>query len=125
MDLALNNLQRLICHKTQPSSRPTKQPTNQPAEIFNQSDVRSSSCHGSSTNIPDLLSPLHPIVHRFWQVLSATSRIDTELLYVGSNWSPCFYSTMCACLNYRTIYLIFIVKFQCYDPYVFLQLIHD
>ena len=27
MDLALNNLQRLICHKTQPT-QPTKQPTN-------------------------------------------------------------------------------------------------
>ena len=30
MDLALNNLQRLICHKTQPTNQPTIQPTNQP-----------------------------------------------------------------------------------------------
>ena len=29
MDLALNNLQWLICHKTQPN-QPTNQPTNQP-----------------------------------------------------------------------------------------------
>ena len=34
MDLALNNLQRLICHKNQP----TNQPTNQ-VKIFFQSDV--------------------------------------------------------------------------------------
>ena len=27
MDLALNNLQRLICHKTQPIKQPTDKPT--------------------------------------------------------------------------------------------------
>ena len=27
MDLALNNFQRLICHKTQPTNQPTNQPT--------------------------------------------------------------------------------------------------
>ena len=27
MDLALNNLQRLICHKIQPTNQPTNQPT--------------------------------------------------------------------------------------------------
>ena len=26
MDLALNNLQRLICHKSQPTNQPTNQP---------------------------------------------------------------------------------------------------
>ena len=26
MDLALNNLQRLVCHKIQPTSQPTNQP---------------------------------------------------------------------------------------------------
>ena len=51
-------------------------------------------CRGTSTDIPDPRSPLHPIVHRFWQVLRATSRIGTELLYVGSSWSPCFCSAM-------------------------------
>ena len=30
MDLALNNLQRLICHKTQS----TNQPTNQPSQFW-------------------------------------------------------------------------------------------
>ena len=40
--------------------------------------------------IPDTLSLLLPIVLCFWQVLRATSRILTELLYVGSSWSPCF-----------------------------------
>ena len=53
----------------------------------------SSSCHATSTDIPDPLSLLL-IVHPFWQVLRATSRILTELLYVGSSWSPCFCSAM-------------------------------
>ena len=35
------------------------------------------SCCGASTDIPDLLSPLLPIVHRYWQVFRATSRILT------------------------------------------------
>ena len=39
------------------------------------------------------LLPL-PIVHRFRQVLRATPRILTELLYVGSSWLPCFCSAM-------------------------------
>ena len=34
----------------------------------------SSSCHAASTDIPDPLSPLLPIVHRLWQVFRATSR---------------------------------------------------
>ena len=49
-----------------------------------------SSCRAASTDIPDPLSPLLPIIHRFWLVLKATSRILTELLYVGSSWSSCF-----------------------------------
>ena len=45
-------------------------------------------------DIPDplSLSPPLPIVHRFRQVLRATPRILTELLYVGSSWSPYFCS---------------------------------
>ena len=35
----------------------------------------SSSCHATSLDIPDPLSPLFPIVHRLWQVFRATSRI--------------------------------------------------
>ena len=35
-------------------------------------------------DIPDSLSPLLPIIHRFWQILRVTSRILTELLYVGT-----------------------------------------
>ena len=49
----------------------------------------SSSCYATNTDIPDPCSPLLHIVHRFWQVLWATSRIFTELLYVGSSRSPC------------------------------------
>ena len=51
---------------------------------------RSSSCRAISTDIPDPLSPPLPIVHRFRQVLGATSRIYTEQLYVCSSWSSCF-----------------------------------
>ena len=55
----------------------------------------SSSCRAASTYIPDPLSPLLPIVHRFWQVLMATSHIPTELLYVYSSWPSCFCSAIC------------------------------
>ena len=56
--------------------------------------MSSSSCHAISTDIPDPLSPPLPIVHCFRQVFRATSRIDTELLYVGSSWSSCLCSAM-------------------------------
>ncbi len=49
-----------------------------------------SSCQAASTDIPGPLSPFLPIIPRFWQVLRTTSRILTELLYVGFSWSPCF-----------------------------------
>ena len=39
-------------------------------------------------------SPPLLIVHCFRQVLRATSRIGTELLYVGSSWSSCLCSSM-------------------------------
>ena len=54
-----------------------------------------SSCRAASTDIPDPLSPLLPIVHRLWQVFRATSRILTELLYVCSSWLSCFCSAIC------------------------------
>ena len=56
--------------------------------------VSSSSCHATSTDIPDLFSPPFSIVHSFWQFFKATSRIGTELLYVGSSWSSCLCSSM-------------------------------
>ena len=59
------------------------------------SSISSSSCRATSTDIPDPLLPLLPVVHRFWKVLRAISRILAELLYVGSSWSPCFSSAMC------------------------------
>ena len=55
----------------------------------------SSSCRAPTTDILDPLLPLLPIVHRFWQVFRATSRILTELLYVCSSWSSCFCSAIC------------------------------
>ena len=39
--------------------------------------INISSCHATSTDIPDPLSPLFPIVHRLWPVFRATSRILT------------------------------------------------
>ena len=55
----------------------------------------SSSCRAASTDIPDPLSTLLPIIHHFWQVFRATSRILTELLYVCSSWSSCFCLAIC------------------------------
>ena len=42
--------------------------------IYTSSSSSSSSCRVASTNIPDPLSPLLPIIHRLWQVFRATSR---------------------------------------------------
>ena len=53
-----------------------------------------SSCRASSTDIPDPLSPLFPIVHRPWQVFRSSSRILTELLYECSTWPSCFCSAI-------------------------------
>ena len=44
---------------------------------FKSSSSSSSSCLAASTDIPDPLSPLLPIVHRLWQVFRTTSRILT------------------------------------------------
>ena len=41
----------------------------------NYSSSSSSSYRATSTDIPDTLSPLLPIIHRFWQVFRATSLI--------------------------------------------------
>ena len=43
--------------------------------------IVSTSCHATCTDNLYPLSPLLPIVHCFWQVLRATSRILTYLLY--------------------------------------------
>ena len=58
------------------------------------SSSSSSSCRAISTDIPDPLSPRLPIIHCFRHVLKATSRIGTELLYVGSSWTSCLCSSM-------------------------------
>ena len=57
----------------------------------------SSSYRAVSTDIPDPLSPLLPIVHRLWQVFRATSHILTELLYVCLSWPSCFCSAIYGC----------------------------
>ena len=47
--------------------------------------ISSSSCRAISMDIPDPLSSLLPIVHRFRWVFMVTPRISTDL---GSSWSP-------------------------------------
>ena len=71
----------------------------QPAGQLDVASIQqsSSSCRAASTDIPDPLSPLLPIVHRFWQVFRATSRILTELLYVCSSCPSCFCSAIWGC----------------------------
>ena len=58
------------------------------------SSSSSSSCHAISTNLPDPLSPPLPIVDCFRQDFMDTSRIGSELLYVGSSWSSCLCTSM-------------------------------
>ena len=55
----------------------------------------------------DPFSPHLPIVYCFRLILRATSRIGTELLYVGSSWTPCLYSFMWrGSLEYITFELV-------------------
>ena len=44
---------------------------------FSRTSSSSTSCRAASTDIPDPLSPLLPIIHRSWQVFRVTSRILT------------------------------------------------
>ena len=57
--------------------------------------ISSSSCRAASTDIPDPLSPLLPIIHRLRQVFRVTSCVLTLLLYVSSSWSSCFCTAIC------------------------------
>ena len=52
------------------------------SELSSSSSSSSSSCRTASSDIPDPLSTLFPIVHRLWQLFRATSRILTQLLYI-------------------------------------------
>ena len=78
IDVALNDLQWSICHKTK----------------TNHISSSSSSCRAASTDISDPFLPLLPIIHRLRQVFRATSCILTQLLYVCSSWSSCFCSAI-------------------------------
>ena len=48
-----------------------------PFQRYHPKSSSSSSCRAGSTDIPDPLSPLFPIVHRLRQVFWTTSRILT------------------------------------------------
>ena len=69
----------------------------------------SSSCHAASTDIPDPVLPLLPIVYRLRQIFRATSRILTELLYVCSSWSSCFCSAIKWCTPVGQIVLLYLL----------------
>ena len=66
----------------------------------------------TSMDIHDPLSPLHPIIHHFLQVLRATSCILTELLYVHrrtSLMSSSLFLQQCpACLVHLTL-IVFMI----------------
>ena len=55
---------------------------------------QSSSCHATSTDLADTLSPLISIVHRSREVFLVTSYIGIELLYIGTCWSSNFCSSV-------------------------------
>ena len=63
-------------------------------EIHETISSSSPYCHAISTDIPDPSSPPLPIFNCFRKVFQATSRICTELLYVGSSWSFCLCSSI-------------------------------
>ena len=67
----------------------------------------SSSCRAISTDISDPLSPPFFTVHCFRLVFRATTRIDTELLYVCSSWSSNLFLSMWRdpqeCITYELI----------------------
>ena len=54
----------------------------------------SSTCRAAITDLPDPFSTPVSIVHRSREVFRATYYIGTELLYIGSSWSPCVCSSM-------------------------------
>ncbi len=71
--------------------------------LHEQHSSSSSSRRAASTDIPDPLSTLLPIVHRFWPVFRATSRVLTQLLNVCSSWSSCFCSAIYRCTSHELV----------------------
>ena len=68
---------------------------NSPPQVKKKpSSSSSSSCNAASRDLPEPLWPSVPITHRSQQVFQAISFIGTELLYIGSSWSPYIYSSM-------------------------------
>ena len=55
----------------------TQQKISKALYIYIYIYISSSSCHAASTDIPDPLSPLLPIIHRLLQVFRVTSCVLT------------------------------------------------
>ena len=75
--------------------------------------VASSSCRAASTDIPDPLSPLLPIVHRLWQVFRA-GRPAFVWPYVGVHWSTSLMSSslllqQCPACLVRLTWIVFVM----------------
>ena len=61
------------------------------ASYFYTNRILSSSWRATSVNLTDPLLPTFSIIRCFFKATSCTS---TSLLYIGSSWSSCLYSSM-------------------------------
>ena len=74
------------------------------------------SCRASSTDIPDPLSPLLPIIHHFWLVFRASSRIHSCCVYVRAGrpafaWQYCHLFDiwfLCIVINFLVLWFIYL-----------------
>ena len=79
--------------------------------------LSSSSCHVAGTDIPDPLSPLLPIVHHLWQVLSMYVRAGRPAFarpYVGVHKSTSLMSSslllqQCPACLVRLTWIVFVI----------------
>ena len=103
MDLAWNNLQRLICHKTnQPTSQPTNQPTNQPAINWNRKLSRKIELKKGLKTFQNIGCSFqnNSINSRFVILICKASRIWSLSLLI-SCVNKVVFSTRCACVRER------------------------
>ena len=70
MNLALNNLERLIFHRTQTNKQANKQTSS--------SSLAAAASHADDSNFPNSLSPSVPIIYRSRQDFQTISSVPTE-----------------------------------------------